>query len=179
MTGCQPHTVQRLHQLGQIEIRPRALGFSGDAAVRQNPTATDATLAHQKLRQLRQCIHLRCRRSAAAEVADQTNPNSMHYRPQQLSVGQQQRVAVARALANHPRLVLADEPTGNLDTRRAGEALTIIRELCTKNGAALLLVSHSTDVLNQFDDVVDFHELNRAFDGDAQDAQSPTGAASL
>ncbi len=103
----------------------------------------------------------------------------MHYRPQQLSVGQQQRVAVARALANHPRLVLADEPTGNLDTRRAGEALAIIRELCTKNGAALLLVSHSTDVLNQFDDVVDFHELNRAFDGDAQDAQSPTGTASL
>ena len=62
--------------------------------------------------------------------------------PRQLSTGQQQRVAVARALANRPKLVLADEPTGNLDRTSAREALALIREVCRENGAALLLVSH-------------------------------------
>lgn len=88
----------------------------------------------------------------------------LHYRPAQLSVGQQQRVAVARALANRPRLVLADEPTGNLDHRRAAEALTLIREMCCEAGAALLLVSHDRDVLGKFERVEDFARLNRAVD---------------
>ena len=84
-----------------------------------------------------------------------------HY-PRQLSTGQQQRVAVARALANQPKLVLADEPTGNLDRRNAGEALALIREVCRESGAALLLVSHDESVLAQFENVQDFEELNRA-----------------
>lgn len=84
-----------------------------------------------------------------------------HY-PRQLSTGQQQRVAVARALANHPSLVLADEPTGNLDRKHGHEALSLIRETCRENGAALLLVSHDPGVLAEFEDVRDFAELNRA-----------------
>jgi len=84
-----------------------------------------------------------------------------HY-PRQLSTGQQQRVAVARALANKPRLVLADEPTGNLDHRNAHEALWLIREACRENDAALLLVSHDREVLGQFEHVGDFHKSNRA-----------------
>lgn len=86
----------------------------------------------------------------------------LHHFPRQLSTGQQQRVAVARALANHPKLVLADEPTGNLDARNSREALALIREVCRENGAALLLVSHDESVLAQFDDVQDFRALNRA-----------------
>ena len=88
----------------------------------------------------------------------------LHYRPSQLSVGQQQRVALARALANRPRLVLADEPTGNLDPRRSGEALRVIRKLCREHDAALLVVSHDQDVLDDFERVVDFTELNRALE---------------
>jgi putative ABC transport system ATP-binding protein len=88
--------------------------------------------------------------------------NRLSYRPRQLSVGQQQRVAVARALANHPRLVLADEPTGNLDPRHGAEALTLIRDVCREQGAALLLVSHDPAVLSQFDRVDDLAVLNRA-----------------
>ena len=86
----------------------------------------------------------------------------MDYRPSELSVGQQQRVAVARALANRPQLVLADEPTGNLDPQNAREALQLIREVCKENQAALLLVSHDQAVLDQFEDSLDLAEINKA-----------------
>lgn len=84
-----------------------------------------------------------------------------HY-PRQLSTGQQQRVAVARALASHPRLVLADEPTGNLDVRAGQEALRLIRDTCRENEAALLLVSHDRDILGAFEHRLDLQTLNRA-----------------
>ena len=83
-------------------------------------------------------------------------------RPNQLSGGQQQRVAIARAIINRPSLLLADEPTGNLDARHASDALTLIRETCSENGSALLLVSHDPGILAQFENVGDFAEMNRA-----------------
>jgi ABC-type lipoprotein export system ATPase subunit len=86
----------------------------------------------------------------------------LHHFPRQLSTGQQQRVAVARAMAGKPRLVLADEPTGNLDPANAREALALIRETCTENGSALLLVSHDRDILGAFDNVPSLAEINRA-----------------
>jgi len=86
----------------------------------------------------------------------------LQHHPRQLSTGQQQRVAVARALANRPKLVLADEPTGNLDHRNAGEALRLIREVCLENGAGLLLVSHAREVLEEFETVVDLATINQA-----------------
>jgi putative ABC transport system ATP-binding protein len=88
--------------------------------------------------------------------------NRLHYYPRQLSTGQQQRVAVARALANRPGLVLADEPTGNLDHSNAREALKLIREACYENNAALLLVSHDREVLTGFENVVQLTEINLA-----------------
>lgn len=84
-----------------------------------------------------------------------------HY-PRQLSTGQQQRVAVARALANRPKLVLADEPTGNLDHANAREALKLIREASRENGAALLLVSHDREALAGFESVVQLADINLA-----------------
>ena len=84
-----------------------------------------------------------------------------HY-PRQLSTGQQQRVAVARALANRPKLVLADEPTGNLDRRNSREALKLIREVCRENEATLLLVSHDPEVLAGFKTTEDLSRINRA-----------------
>ena len=84
------------------------------------------------------------------------------HRPRQLSTGQQQRVAVARALASRPQLVLADEPTGNLDRANSRQALALIRETCKESGAALLLVSHDPEVLGSFESVRDFADINRA-----------------
>jgi len=86
----------------------------------------------------------------------------LDYKPAQLSIGQQQRVAVARALANGPKLVLADEPTGNLDQRHGSEALELIREVCRENHAALLIVSHDPAVLGVFDRQEDLSQINRA-----------------
>jgi putative ABC transport system ATP-binding protein len=86
----------------------------------------------------------------------------LDYKPGKLSVGQQQRVAVARALANRPGLVLADEPTGALDPKTAQQVLELIRKLCNEVGASLLLVSHDPAISNQFQRVVPLSELNRA-----------------
>jgi len=86
----------------------------------------------------------------------------LDYKPGKLSVGQQQRVAVARALANRPKLVLADEPTGALDPKTAQQVLELIRRLCTEVGASLLLVSHDPQISTQFPRVVSLAELNRA-----------------
>jgi len=102
-------------------------------------------------------------RSQARQLLERVGlAHRLDHFPRQLSTGQQQRVAVARALANRPALVLADEPTGNLDRRHAAEALTLIREICRESGAALLLVSHDETALAQFGQVGDFAALNRA-----------------
>ena len=86
----------------------------------------------------------------------------LDYHPRQLSTGQQQRVAVARALANRPKIVLADEPTGNLDPKNAAEALSLIRQTCRDHEAALLIVSHDKAVLDQFEDSRDLSDINQA-----------------
>lgn len=82
-----------------------------------------------------------------------------HY-PHQLSIGQQQRVAIARALVNQPKLVLADEPTGNLDPFNTDRSLILLRKLCQQWGSSLILVSHDDRVMEQFESQVEWEKLN-------------------
>jgi len=79
--------------------------------------------------------------------------------PRQLSLGQQQRVAVARALVGKPSLVLADEPTSSLDLQNAEKVSMLIREICAERGAALLLVSHDARMLSGFGTTRSFASL--------------------
>ena len=82
----------------------------------------------------------------------------LHHKPNELSGGQRQRVAIARALVNKPSIILADEPTGNLDSKSGSEIMTILDDL-HKNGNTIILVTHEDDVAQHA------HRIIRLFDG--------------
>jgi lipoprotein-releasing system ATP-binding protein len=74
-----------------------------------------------------------------------------HKRPDQISGGQRQRVAVARALANDPAVILADEPTGNLDTKSSDQVFEILRDLVDRRGTTVVAVTHSMELARRMD----------------------------
>jgi ABC-type lipoprotein export system ATPase subunit len=84
------------------------------------------------------------------------------HKPSALSVGEQQRVAVARALANRPSLILADEPTANVDRANQQHMVELIRETCREEQVTLVLVTHSLEVSEQFDRVDRLESINRS-----------------
>jgi putative ABC transport system ATP-binding protein len=85
----------------------------------------------------------------------------LHHKPTQMSVGEQQRTSVARALANTPRLLLADEPTANVDVANQETVLKMLRESCRENNVSLLLVTHAQEVAAQFDRIEKLADFNR------------------
>ncbi len=85
----------------------------------------------------------------------------LNHRPGQLSVGEQQRVSVARALANRPKLMLADEPTASVDMAHQDTILSLLRTACSENDVSLLLVTHSREVSAQFERVEELKAFNK------------------
>ena len=89
-------------------------------------------------------------RSRASELLKQVGlEGRFHHYPIQLSGGEQQRVAIARAFINHPKILFADEPTGNLDTETAGDIVRLIFELNATTGTTLMLVTHDRELTEQ------------------------------
>jgi len=86
-------------------------------------------------------------------------------RPSQISGGQQQRVAIARALINRPRLILADEPTGNLDTRTGQEIMNLFTQLNQDEGITVILVTHEADIASYANRLVRFIDGHLVHDG--------------
>jgi putative ABC transport system ATP-binding protein len=98
----------------------------------------------------------------AAELLDRVGlGHRLAHKPAALSVGEQQRVAVARALVNRPGLLLADEPTANIDPAHQQQVVDLLREVCRAENVAMLLVTHSPEVAGQFERVEHLETLNR------------------
>lgn len=100
-------------------------------------------------------------RRRAQDLADRLDiADKLERHPPQLSQGERQRVAVCRALILQPLVILADEPTGNLDPANKFVVLDLLLDYARENGATLLTVTHDQELLNRFDRVVDFSALN-------------------
>ena len=101
-------------------------------------------------------------RKRAIELLDRVGlTHRMHHKPGKMSVGEQQRVSVARALASGPKIVLADEPTANVDPANQIKIVKLICDTCREQNAAMIMVTHSMDVANNFKRVDQLQELNR------------------
>jgi putative ABC transport system ATP-binding protein len=99
----------------------------------------------------------------------------MHHRAETLSMGERQRVMIARALSTEPRLVLADEPTGSLDTQRGREVLDLLRALCRERGVATVIVSHDPMAADYVDRVLALRDGRLSHEADP--APRPAGSS--
>jgi putative ABC transport system ATP-binding protein len=116
----------------------------------------------------------RARRHATTWLARLGLADRAHHPPERLSMGERQRVAIARALANDPQLILADEPTGSLDSVRSRQTLGMLSRLCRERGVGMLLVTHDRDAAHFADRVFDLCDGRLAERAD-HDGVSPVG----
>ncbi len=114
--------------------------------------------------------HRREIKNRAVELLDRVGlGRRLHHRPRELSGGEMQRAAVARALINRPRVLLADEPTGNLDAEAGGEVVRLLRDLNRQEGLTIIMVTHNMDIVAGADRVV------RLVQGRVEGAAEPRG----
>jgi putative ABC transport system ATP-binding protein len=166
--------VSRLSRAELAEIRSRTLGFVFQSF---NLLARTSALENVELPLIYAGVGTReRRRRAAAALARVGLADRASHHPSKLSGGQQQRVAIARALVNSPRVILADEPTGNLDSRTRVEIVRLFAEL-SASGITVVLVTHEAEVATYASRVITLRD-GRVADDQRRDAAAASGSAS-
>ena len=149
----------RLSEQGRDRFRAGAIGY-----VFQTFNLLPAFSAIENVKLGMTFGHGRHNGARAAELLARVGlSDRANYRPRQLSVGQQQRVAIARAMAGKPKLLLADEPTANVDPISAESVLELIRSTCREEDVALLMVTHDMEIASKFDRIEKLDEINPVF----------------
>ncbi len=99
------------------------------------------------------------RKARAREVLERVGlSHRLHHMPSQLSGGQSQRVAIARAIAGNPEIILADEPTGNLDSKMGAEVMELLHELNREDGRTIVMVTHNEEQARRTDRIIRFFD---------------------
>ncbi|HUG20347.1 MAG TPA: ABC transporter ATP-binding protein [Planctomycetaceae bacterium] len=149
--------ITKLHEVGRDRFRAANIGF-----VFQTFNLLPAFTALENVILGAKFSSRPIGKTEATKLLEQVGlGHRLNHRPAKLSVGEQQRVAVARAIANQPVLLLADEPTANVDLANQESILSLIRNSCSEHNISLLMVTHSPEIASQFERVEKLSDFNR------------------
>ncbi|NLG24937.1 MAG: ABC transporter ATP-binding protein [Clostridiales bacterium] len=144
--------IERLGESALVNFRLANVGFVFQSF---NLFATHTALSNVAMPLMYKGVARPARTRQARKMLEAVGLKShMRHRPTQMSGGQQQRVGIARALVTAPKIMFADEPTGNLDSKTSGEILGLIRRVCKERGTTLIMVTHDEEMARYADRVI-------------------------